>query len=455
MLSKRHIAAVLFVLISFFSFAQDGNISGFFDSIFPGDSAANDLSTGDLSGEDLSDEDLSDWDAGSGEINAWKENAETNSISQPFAWESAGDVLKYEIIIYSLDKETGRAGDVVYRHETDDNENETCLIYIDPVLPPGDYRSEIRVYNVLGGLESDLGTVEDFTVLQAHKPEIRNVSYPLFMRSIIYLDDLDNNGIVDVEGRNLFEPPESEDTLVFTEYSLKSDRRTVRPKSVVSRSANGRKISLQFPMRELDVGEYNMFAQDASGLHSEESNGSHLTVKFKKLVDVDVEAGYFLPVILHDDTIKKYLDENVFPIAFQTKVTVVPMKHVWGYLGVGLRFSYNRLKAEYENYSIDGNLWNLHALFVCQLPFLRRRFFVEPHLGAGLTYFNNIQFHFPHDINSRLLDTLSLSFDAGASLMYYFNKRLYAELAVDYVITVNADMNMGAFMPSVGIGWQF
>ncbi|MBQ1661364.1 MAG: hypothetical protein II054_02570, partial [Treponema sp.] len=140
---------------------------------------------------DLSSEEESD------EINTWKSNSETNKISQPFAWESAGDVLKYEIIIYSLDENTGRVLEEVYRHETTEEENETCIIYFDPNLPPGLYRSRINVYNILGGLEEDVSTTDDFYIRQAYKPEVRGVSYPLFMRSIIYLDDLDNNGIVE------------------------------------------------------------------------------------------------------------------------------------------------------------------------------------------------------------------------------------------------------------------
>ena len=94
-------------------------------------------------------------------------------------------------------------------------------------------------------------------------------------------------------------------------------------------------------------------------------------------------------------------------------------------------------------------------IFVYQLPILKRHLFLELHGGVGVTYFNNILFHFEHNITSPALNTLSLSYDAGFAAQIYLNKRLYIEIAVDYSFTTNKDMILGMLMPSVGIGWQF
>ena len=89
-------------------------------------------------------------------------------------------------------------------------------------------------------------------------------------------------------------------------------------------------------------------------------------------------------------------------------------------------------------------------------PFRKKRhLFWEFHGGAGLTYFHNIKFHFPHDIESEQLNTVSLSFDGGSSLMWFPNKRLYVEAGADYIYTRNSDMNMWEILPVLGIGWQF
>lgn len=403
--------------------------------------------TEDFDGEaDASFEDMFDF--------TQSEIAATNEIRQPFSWTSAGDVLKYEIIIERIgdDGQTER----VFFHETDEEENESCIIYIDPLLPPGNYRSTIKIYNILGGLEEDLTNTDDFVIRKAYMPQVRGVSYPLYMRNTIYLDDLDNDGVIEVEGRNLFISDEERKALEFTDYYLKNEKRTIRPKKILSHDDDrNRKIKLQFDMNRLPVGEYNLIAQDASGLHSEAEGSSKLTVKFKKWLDIDVEGGYMFPVVLHDKTYEHYFDEKTIPISSQFKVSVIPLKFHWGYLGVGFRAAYARPNGNLDNYSIDGNMIFGHALFIFQKPILRRRVTLELHAGAGMTYFNNMMYHYPYGITSDPLNTISFSAEGGAAAQIYINRRLFVEVGADYVLTLNKDMNLGMIQPSVGIGWQF
>ncbi|MCR5723773.1 MAG: hypothetical protein K6G80_01650 [Treponema sp.] len=381
------------------------------------------------------------------------ETALTNTVSQPFSWESAGDVLKYAITITRFDEKTGSFTDYFF-HETTEEETEACLIHLEPILPVGRYRSEIKVYNVLGQPEEDLTSYDEFTVRKAYKPHVRSISYPLYMRSTIYLDDVDNNGIIEAEGQNLFLPGKTENALEHTRYYL-SGSHTVEPVSVVSHDdAHNRKITFAFDMKQLDVGTYWLYAQDASGLHSEESPSNTITVKFRKWMDVDIEGGYAFPFVLHDETFPEYMAKQL-PMTLQGKLVVVPYKRVWGYAGIGVRGNYSRLYRENDGYSLDGNLGMLHLLGVYQLPLFKRRVLLELHGGAGITYFNNIKYHFAHSIDSDALNTINISLDAGASIQFYINKRLYTEMAADYVFTKNSDMILGVIIPSAGIGWQF
>ena len=97
-------------------------------------------------------------DFGIGDIgNSQSDTAQANEVRQPFSWVSAGDVLKYEIIIERFD-EGAEHYLPYYFHETNEEETKSCIIYIDPVLPVGQYRSEIKVYNILGKLENSLTT---------------------------------------------------------------------------------------------------------------------------------------------------------------------------------------------------------------------------------------------------------------------------------------------------------
>ncbi len=383
------------------------------------------------------------------------ETARANEVRQPFSWTSAGDVLYYEINIEKFNIETNQF-EPYFHHETTEEETEECMIYLEPVLAVGKYRSEIKVYNILGGLEEELTHYDEFSVHKAYKPEIKSVTYPLYLRNVMYLDDFDNDGIFEVDGHNLFLPSNDENVMERTKYFLKTGFRTIYPLSVVSHDdENNRKIRFQFDLKALDVGTYHLYAQDASGLHSEENQDSEFIVKFKKIFDLDVEAGYIFPVILHDDTLPTYLNTNLLPISGQARVTFIPFKRVWGYLGGGVRFNYSRLTRSEEFYKVDGNLAMAHLLFVYQIPLFHRRIMMELHGGPGATYFNDIQFHFNNNLDSAKLNTICFSFDAGISFQIYFNKRLYTEIAADYAFTPNTDMILGTLMPSVGIGWQF
>ncbi|MBE6354908.1 hypothetical protein [Treponema sp.] len=380
------------------------------------------------------------------------ENAGANEIRQPFAWTSAGDVLKYQVIIDRINSDG--SAEQVFFHETDEEETEACKIYIEPVLPPGHYRSQIRVFNILGIEEEDLLDTDFFDIRKAYMPEIKNVTYPLYMRSTIYLDDLDNDGIIKIEGHNLFDLPVTYDELIYTEYFLKNDKRRISPVEIIDRGKNDKNLTFRFDMKKLPVGEYYFIAQDASGLHSEENSDSHFSIKFKKWMDFDVEGGYVCPVVLHDDTFPSYIGK-VLPFSVQGKVSFMPLKNNWGYLGFGIRASYSRLYKDCGDYTIDGNLATGHFIVIYQLPMFRHRVVAELHGGAGLSYFNDICFHFAHNVDSEPLNTVSISLDAGASLQFYLNKRLYTEIAADYVFTMNSDMILGMILPSAGVGWQF
>lgn len=376
-----------------------------------------------------------------------------NEITQSFSWSSAGDVLKYEISIKRIDKKNVNSREQFF-HETTEEETENCLIYIEPPLPAGKYSATIKVYNLLGILEEDCTSFSEFTICKAYQPEIHDIEYLLNRQSVIYLDDSDNDGIVQVNGRNLFETDETGESLTHTDYFLTNGHQIIKPEEIISYSENNRRAVMRFDIKKLHVGKYYLVACDASGLHSEYTITSTLNVKFKKWIDIDIKAGYLFPVLLHDDTINKYFGTNYFPLSAFAGLSVMPVKCSWGYLGIGLRGSCSRSNGSNAGYTIDGNLLFLHGLLIFQKPFFNRRIILELHAGAGITCFNFV-FHYQHDIESVPLNTVSLSFDAGIGSQIFFNRRLFMEAGADYIFTLNKDMIMGSLQPSVAIGWQF
>jgi hypothetical protein len=377
-----------------------------------------------------------------------------NLLRQPLSWKSSGEALKYHITIFQKDVLSGLY-EQCYYHETDRTETDACLIYIEPTLPPGNYRAEIKVCNFFNVVEETLTRTYDFTVYQAYLPEVSDVSYPVSGRSLIYLDDLDNDGIIELEGNNLFMPDSSKRSVSYTDYFLKNGERTIYPDKIISHDeVLNKKITLQFDMDDLLPGSYHFFAQDASGLRSSANSDTEFVIKAGKLVDFDIEAGYTC-LFLQDDSLLSYMGETVFPLSAHARLSLFFFKRNWGYFGVGLRANYSYISDVERTYSIDGSIGMAHLALLYQIPLYKRRIFLEVRAGAGGTYFHNIKFHFQKNVESRPLNTVSLSYDAGGSGIFYLTKRFFLEAGFDYTFTVNKNSLVDGMLASFGIGWQF
>ena len=382
---------------------------------------------------------------------------------QQLEWEEENPefVQYYEVIIQKYDEESVAYSEII-RLKTEDNSSH---IRIQPLLPPGYYRFKVITYDLIGlpSVESEWKT---FSIYKAFKPQVNDISSKVNGSSTLYLEEV-NDGIFSVSGRNLFGTSKNEKDIQFTKYFVVNQndkKQNILVPEILNVEKNNRKIEFQLNMKDLDVGVYDFVAEDASGLKSETNNNSNFTVKFKKKVDFDLSAGYVLPVILFDDTINHYMGSNIWPLSGTVKMSFMPFKRSFGYFGVGLAGTFSRLFAEFPQYKIDGNLITAHLNFVYQLPIRfriknseqrRHAFSLELHGGVGATFFNDIVFHFPHDINSKPLNSLNLSFDVGGAVQVYITSRLYAEVGVDFVMAFVKDMQFGVLHPSVCIGWQF
>lgn len=400
-----------------------------------------------------------------------EEAFEEESAEEEFSVEEKWQILEwyeenpefvsyYEVLIEKYDEKSETYTEI-NKLKTEDN---STSIKVEPQLQPGMYRFKVITYDLIG-----FGTVESdwetFSIYKAYRPQINDISSKVNGSSTLYLEEV-NDGIFSVSGRNLFETSKNEKDIQFTKYFVVNQndkKQNILVPEILNVEKNNRKIEFKMNMKDLDVGVYDFFAEDASGLKSE-TNNSNFTVKFKKKVDFDLSAGYVLPVILFDDTINHYMGSNIWPLSGTFRMSFMPFKRSFGYFGVGLAGTYSRLFAEFPQYKIDGNLITAHLNFVYQLPIRfriknseqrRHALTLEVHGGVGATFFNDVQFHFPHNIDSEKLNSINLSFDVGGAVQVYITSRLYAEVGVDFVMAFMSDMQFGVLHPSVCIGWQF
>lgn len=369
-------------------------------------------------------------------------------------------VRRYEIEIQVFDNNTK---EYVPLQKVLTEKNETS-IKITPQLEPGAYRYKIISFDLLD-LPSAESEWNPLMIYKAYKPEVKSISSNVNYSSTIYLEEF-NDGIFNITGKNLFLPPVSESETSFTNYYLKKSGKLsskVIDPEILEHSEDNKKIKIRLTTEQMDVGEYDFVAVDASSLENTINSDSHLIIKFKKAMDLNISAGYALPYIAFDNTLPEYLDSKIWPATAFAKTSFIPLKFRWGYLGISAEGSYTKIEADFDSYKIDGKLITAHGNLVYQLPIYRRMsetqrkhiMTLEAHAGAGIVYLKDFKFHFNHDIESEVLNSLNISADAGIAVQVFFTSRIFAELEANFIKAFVSDMSLGILMPSITIGWQF
>ncbi|MCI5830862.1 MAG: hypothetical protein MR260_10465 [Spirochaetia bacterium] len=389
------------------------------------------------------------------------EDLPVENFWQTLEWneENPENVLCYQI---EIEKYNSKAKDYesILSIKT---ENNSTSIKIEPALSCGVYRYKIISYDLLGldAVESDWN---ELVIYKAFKPEIKGVSANVNYSSTIYLEEY-NDGIFNIAGKNLFELPEDDKDISYTTYYLrkrgKKSSETVP--LVMEISPDHKKVKIKLEEKQMDTGSYYFVAKDASGLESDLDSDASLVIKYKKMFDLNVSAGYSVPYILYDSTLPDYLDKKMWPFSATAKATFIFSKHIWGYFGLGVEGNYTRMKASFETYDIEGNMITALGNFCYQLPVYKRVsatqkkhiMNIELHGGAGLVNFKDYVFYFPNDIESDPLNSSSVAVDAGIAIQYFFTSRLYTELQADFVHAFVKDMSLGMVIPTFSIGWQF
>ncbi len=382
-------------------------------------------------------------------------------------------VMKYEIVIEQRADENS-PWEEIRRLMTEDN---TPQVKINPLLPPGFYRYSVITYNLLDVPDVSSDPFE-FTIYEAHVPDVRGVEVTINHTSTIYLDEV-NDGILDIRGRNLLELQQDPSDMSYTNYYLMNQRKRRQDSlipGILEYSENNRRLKVQFDVNTLDAGKYNFVAVDASGLTSKFDKSSQLVIKFRKAVDFDISAGATYPIMVFGDRLKKYLNTDAllptgikgmeFPLPSATiKLAFMPIKRRFGYFGIGATATYSRLYTKTDGYELDGNYITGHGLLVYQLPIriktkksdkLRHIATIELHGGAGVAMFNDTRFHFSRGIKSDPpLNSLDISALAGFSGQIYFTNRLYMEVGADFIMPFIEELLCGYIQPTLCIGWQF
>jgi hypothetical protein len=316
-------------------------------------------------------------------------------------------------------------------------EGETEAAFFELALGPGIYRYRVRVYDFL---RRPAGTSEwaGFEVYLARAPEIARFGPEAF-----YLDE-DVSWTLDLEGRNLDREAE-----IYLE-SREAGGGVIRPQGVrLEESENGAR--LVFGYDQLEVGEYAIRVVNPGGLGT--SLGT-FRIAFRKPVDINVSAGYRPLVPLYGET-NELFGTNFFPLGVYGRLSVVPFKRRWGYMGFELEPAWSYLSARGEGYKVEAQMTGAAAYGLYQYWFENRIMALSVRIGGGL--YSVLDYHFTYDRGkSDSMTVLLPAVAGGLSFQWFIAKPFFMEAGADFThMFAVENPEPGYLRPFVGGGWQF
>jgi hypothetical protein len=336
-------------------------------------------------------------------------------------------VLYYEVEIERLE---GEAWGQALREETE-------AVSIEVSLPPGSYRYRVGVYDLLG---RPAGTAEwlQFEIHLAKQPEIFRISPEVF-----YLDE-DVFWDLNLTGRNL-----------TGEIKITLRNRGAQGNDIdaiaITVEAGEEGARAAFRYQDLDVGQYTIYAENPGGLETEYGLFS---IAFRKPVDVNVSVGYN-PLVPLYGRINELFDVGLFPLGSYARLSLLPLKRRWGYVGLELEPSWNYLRIQKEDYEVQAQMAGVVVYGLYQWWFSNRIITLDFRIGGGI--YPIMDYHFSYNRgDTEPITVLVPAISAGVSFRWFIRKPFFTEAGATFAHFFTADNpSPGYLRPFLGAGWQF
>ena len=348
---------------------------------------------------------------------------------QRIIWEKSEFVLRYEVIVQEL-KPNGSISEV-----------ERVVVeeaYVELSLFAGKYRYCLDVYDLL---DEYVFTTEwrEFDIIRALQPELYSFSPQSF-----FLDE-DDTWEIALRGLNLI--PESEIYLVDNDVKVIPLRRI----------GEGESVRLVFSEISLIPGKYSVYARNPGGL---DAYLGTFSISFRKPFDFNFSLGYAPLVPLYGYLFKDFTQEapfvdSFYPLGAVARISFIPFKRVWGYLGAELSGSFAYLEHEREFYTSIGFLLNTHISLIYQRYFFKKAFSLNASAGLGTVSLLNFHYEYPIGPPTEDKSNIFPSFLIGVSGTVFVFKPMFIGIGADYIHVFSEDSPMPGFItPYVTIGVQ-
>jgi hypothetical protein len=347
---------------------------------------------------------------------------------QILRWQGQENVLYYEV---EIERQEGGVWEEAGREKREEP-------FVEVSLAPGEYRYRVHAYDFLGRLQVTAEQVY-FEVLQAKQPEIFRFSPEAF-----YLDE-DTAWVLYLSGRNLTGGVE-----IYLQNRKSPGNRLIPETVTVEPSENGAR--LVFSIGQLAPGgEYTVHAVNPGGL---ETSAGTFRITFRKPVSVNISGGYG-PLIPLSGRINELFDTPLFPLGIYARLSVVPVKRLWGYMGIELGPSWNYLHIKQPGREIKAQMAGGIVYGMYQWWFPNRVMALSVHFGGGI--YSILDYHFVYNTGkTKPMTALMPAIAGSASFQWFIKKPFFAEAGVDVIHLFTVDSPAPLYLrPFAGAGWQF
>jgi hypothetical protein len=347
------------------------------------------------------------------------------SFVQFLNWEGRENVLYYEV---EIEKQAGALWEGALTGQME-------APFFEFSLEPGIYRYRVRSYDFLARPGPASAWIQ-FEIFPARQPELLRFSPEGF-----YLDE-DPVWVITITGRNLTEGSE-----LFLE---ESQGNIIRP-DTVALGPSGSEARLTFRYDQLDMGSYVIHAINPGGLTTETQT---FRIAFRKPVDVSVSAGY-KPLIFFYGYINELFETPFFPVGAYSRLSIIPLKQLWGYVGIEIEPFWHYLQETGNTYEAQAQMPGAAIYGVYRRWFSNRVLTLDFRVGGGI--YSVLDYHFTFDRGStEPVTALIPAIAAGVSLQWLVRKPFYMEAGVDFTHFFTPDQpSPGYLRPFAGVGWQF
>ena len=354
---------------------------------------------------------------------------------QRLIWAEARYAISYTVIL-----ERKREEQDVYAEVLRKNVNTT---HIDVSVPAGAYRYRVSSFNILGQLDSQ-SDWEYFEVLQALYPTILT-----FTPEAFYFDRLAPR-IILLEGENLMPGAEiylESKTLV----GENGEPFILKPREIL-RNDLGENARLIFNEEDLVAGIYEIAVKNPGGLSAR--NGDFV-IAMAKPFDINVAGGY-APMLMLFGQKDNFFDRIAVPLSFSARVSFIPFKWNFGFLGAEISPSWYYLSSELEGiHKTSANIFMINIGGIFQYWLIKREVSFNGRAGFGYAGIFNYHFKFPNGKTSESVNTSAFSFSFGASVQWLFYRQFFVEGGFDYVHVAHSEVPMGFVRIGLFGGYQF